>query len=451
MTRTHRSLLAAILLCTVVFAPAAQEELFRILRNEKWGFIDAQGSIVIEPRFDYAFPFRNGFTVVRTGEERTGKRAFLNASGELITGFVFDRAYHFVNGFGTAVMDGKWGFIRPDGTTVGSFRYDRVLSFQDGFAGVRVDSDSGRLWGMIDAAGREVLPPAYQRLSYAGEGRWWVGRSGNEYALYRPGDPAPSEFPYAAASRLRDGRAIVSIADTPSNVYRVITTDERVVYESTARIESISGDIMIQRTDEGRRYVRLDGAPIIDRAFYSARPFSNGVAQASVGTSWSNQQWGILADDGSFLMPTRYPYLGAFDGNGIARYRIGDRFGFVTDEGRELTPPLWDNTGEFSDGRCPVLQNGLWGYVDTSGDLVIPLQYDYAWDFGRGFAVVRYGDEETGQRLYIDPQGEPLTGDGYDWAYNFAGSLAHVAEGDFHTGTFGYIDEDGNLVWEPSN
>ena len=416
-----------------------------------WGFINSEGEVVIEPRFDYAFPFRNGFTVVREGDYRTGKRAFMNERGELLTDFVFDRAYHFHNGFGNGVIDGQWLFVAPDGSSPGLRRYDAITVFEEGHAGVRTDSDEGRLWGLINEAGELVLPLGYERLRYAGEGYWWVGRSYSEYALYQPGEPAPEEFPYSGYRNFTDGYAAISIPDGSDERHELINERREVVFQSSGEIYGFSEGIIVRRGAGGREYVRLDGTPVTDELFYSARPFTDGVATVSVGTSWRDQKWGILDRDGRFVTPTRYSYLYEFNEEGIARYRVDDLFGFVTREGRELTPPRWDNTGEFSDGLCPVLRDGNWGYIDTSGELVIPLQYDYAWDFGNGYAVVRYGDRETGERLYINRDGEPLTGDRFDWAYNFQAGLAHIAEGEFESGMFGYLNDDGEVVWEPTH
>ena len=439
-----------VVLLTVVISVAAEEQRFRILVDGQWGFMDESGEVVIEPRFDHAYRYRNGYTVVRRGEYETGKRAFLDWNGELVTGFVFDRAYHFVEGFAMGVVNDRWGFVRPDGSTLGSFRYDAVIPFSEGHAGVRVDSGSDALWGVIDTEGREVLPVAYPRLTYAGEGMWWVGMGWNEWALYSPGGNAPEAFPYMGTRRFADGLTVVSRRHGDDRLYQIMTPAGKVVFESAHPIRSYGEGMMLAQQEGGLRYLDFDGERLNDEVYYAGMPFEEGVARVSVGTSWSNQKWGILGADGRYLMPPRYDSLAAFNAEGIARYRIGDRFGFVTREGDEITPPLWDNTGEFAEGLVPVLRDGLWGYVDTSGELSIPLQYDYAWDFGNGYAVVRYGDVSSGQRLYIDPSGERLTGRRFEWAYNFQDGLAHIAEGTFENGSFGYMDREGEVIWEPT-
>ncbi len=53
----------------------------------------------------------------------------------------------------------------------------------------------------------------------------------------------------------------------------------------------------------------------------------------------------------------------------------------------------------------PVRHNGLWGYVNTQGVLVIPATYDRAYPFQSGVAKV----ERNGKNMLINSQGEALT------------------------------------------
>lgn len=69
----------------------------------KWGFIDRKGNIVIEPVFDWAYPFSEGFAGV--------------------------------------LMNGQWGFIRSDGTWLLSPAFDEICDFSEGMARFRLIMD----------------------------------------------------------------------------------------------------------------------------------------------------------------------------------------------------------------------------------------------------------------------------------------------------------------------
>ena len=56
------------------------------------------------------------------------------------------------------------------------------------------------------------------------------------------------------------------------------------------------------------------------------------------------------------------------------------------------------------DGLAGVKQNGKWGFIDNTGKVVIPVQYDNAWVFENGKALVQLNGEE----FYIDETGKRL-------------------------------------------
>lgn len=51
-----------------------------------------------------------------------------------------------------------------------------------------------------------------------------------------------------------------------------------------------------------------------------------------------------------------------------------------------------------------MLQNGLWGYINTKGNLIIPYQYNKAEDFSEGRAVV----EKDSIIMVVDNEGNRI-------------------------------------------
>ena len=66
-----------------------------------------------------------------------------------------------------------------------------------------------------------------------------------------------------------------------------------------------------------------------------------------------------------------------------------DKWGFLNKSGNEVIPCQWNMVGWFSEGLAEVRDtNGLWGYINKKGELVIPCQWQYATWFAFGKAVV---------------------------------------------------------------
>ncbi len=89
----------------------------------------------------------------------------------------------------------------------------------------------------------------------------------------------------------------------------------------------------------------------------------------------------------------------------------------------------------------PVKINGRWGYIDKTGRVVIPLQFDIAPDeFSNGLARVevdhRYG--------YFNKTGQVVIRLQFTEVENFCKGLALIHKGDLDG--YGYINKSGRTV-----
>lgn len=80
-------------------------------------------------------------------------------------------------------------------------------------------------------------------------------------------------------------------------------------------------------------------------------------------------------------------------------------YGFIDSTGQVIIPPKYRSAGEFSEGLAPVRENGYYGYIDESGKYVITPQYDYAEPFDNEYAIVFIDSYPN----YIDKKGLLLT------------------------------------------
>ncbi|CAM4359248.1 WG repeat-containing protein [Kerstersia similis] len=92
------------------------------LAGHRWGYIDAQGELAIEPRYEDARPFRHGLAAVRE--------------------------------------NGLWGYIDKSGQWALPPQWEQAGDFS--LAGVAVVRENGRT-GLIDTAGASVTPPGLGR------------------------------------------------------------------------------------------------------------------------------------------------------------------------------------------------------------------------------------------------------------------------------------------------
>ena len=146
------------------------EGLAAVFIDGKWGFIDKTGKTAIEPRFDQAHPFYEGFAGVSVRQKGKPhgwvKWHFIDHKGNALGGLELGYAWRFSEGLGSVVgVNGKWGFIDRTGTLVIEHQFDRVLTFSGGIARVRI----GRTDAYIDRTGRIVWSADAKLLTRASD------------------------------------------------------------------------------------------------------------------------------------------------------------------------------------------------------------------------------------------------------------------------------------------
>ena len=78
----------------------------------------------------------------------------------------------------------------------------------------------------------------------------------------------------------------------------------------------------------------------------------------------------------------------------------------------------------YSDDMCAFKENGKWGFMDTSGNVVIAPQFDECYDFADGHAIVKKGPRWG----IIDKTGKSSTGFVFSKMNDFSDGIAYAEE-----------------------
>jgi hypothetical protein len=158
--------------------------------------------------------------------------------------------------------------------------------------------------------------------------------------------------------------------------------------------------------------------------------------------------------------------------DGLAAFAVKHKCGYFDRQGKVVVDPKYDDVKEFSEGLAAVNQGakslgfprpslregGKWGFIDKTGRLVIPLQFDRVdrKGFSDGKALV----ESDGKWSFIDKTGKVVITQqsksdepkhGIWWAHGFSEGLA-LMRGTVPGGTksrLGFIDKTGKFAIEP--
>jgi hypothetical protein len=121
--------------------------------------------------------------------------------------------------------------------------------------------------------------------------------------------------------------------------------------------------------------------------------------------------------------------------------REDGKFGYIDNTGKVVIPVQYENTFGFREGLAGVRINGKHGYIDRTGRLVIPAIFDSTYAFREGLAWVK----QDGKYGYIDKTGKMVIPPQFDDAEDFSEGLAAVKVGNL----YGYIDRTGKMVIPP--
>lgn len=161
-------------------------------KNNKAGFIDKTGKLAFPLFYDKVQNFSNGYAVVGVenglGEDDMPnyKVGFIDRTGEIAIGKTknkrigkFDDADDFAEGLAPVKIGGKWGYVNEKEQTVIKFAYKEAKPFAEGLAPVAIDGDK---WGFIDKTGKFVIQPRFTDADIFSEGLAAV--STHKYGIY---------------------------------------------------------------------------------------------------------------------------------------------------------------------------------------------------------------------------------------------------------------------------
>jgi len=275
--------------------------------------------------------------------------------------------------------------------------------------------------------------------------------------------------------------------DDRHSLRKLWTWDAKAIYEDkeTGLLKTlISGEAFnwygrsTFATTDGKRCTSLD--------FDYIDNFQEGLARVAI----IGHGYGFVDPEMNIVIPLIYENAENFS-DGKAKVKQNDKWFFIDKSGKALPVKemaisgSYQDIGEYHEGMCRVSTlklcfmdlayhsdydeiAGTWGFVDESGEVVIPPQYIYANDFEDGIAIVCKGkwtidpkwDNEYNQGRYwtetelwggIDRAGNEVIPFIFDEIKHFYDTnevfMAHV--GGWPDGKWGVIDRQGNWIAEP--
>ena len=305
-----------------------------------------------------------------------------------------------------------------------AFRWVTNPAFQDAGSAHQgvVPLLQGNQWGLMGRDGQWVWPPQFDAIGESGQGRWPVLQNGKWGAVDILGQVARN-FEFDAIGRDQTYTPVqwqgvwYSVGLDGQPEAEPLPFDTLIGNDDTCMVGTANGVYVAVNRGAQPMVTVLDGAVM-------AAPSQGAVVFEQ------NGRFGHLECGYGTISGGEAPYDQARRfSEELAAVRVGDGWGYVGIYSTSFEfGGDFSGAREFSEGMAPVQDaaTGKWGYIDRSGEFMIPPQFDQAYSFSDGLAGVQIGDK----RGFITPDGKIIAAPQFDDFWRHGGGIVPVRVGD---------------------
>jgi len=234
------------------------EGLCGVLKDGKWGYVDYTGHLVIPNQFDgitggSTGPFVEGLARVNLGNQV----GYIDKTGKYVINPQFDAAFDFHEGLALVHADGGWGFINKAGALAIKPRFQGAdaAGFSDGMAMV---VESGKC-GYINSSGIFVITPQFTGASTFSEGLATV-RINNKLGYINTAGKIVINPQFDQTTMFSGGLAVVSVSGHQGIIDK---QGKYVVNPGQFNIQLAEGDLQTVTGDDGVGLITRDGKWVV--------------------------------------------------------------------------------------------------------------------------------------------------------------------------------------------
>ena len=454
--KKYLSILSFLWMTLFCKAQTMHQVLFPIYENNKTGFMNSKGEVIIQPVFKVAGDFHEGLASARIN----GTYGYIDHSGKFVIEPQFDFATAFKEGFAIVYKDGKPFYINTSGQNPFPVNFSKLEPFENGRAKIETFT---KKQGYINRQGKLVIDTVFANINPFIEGFAVVK---GMYDLFHDRKDKDYIITYDDGVIDTTGKFLIpygkysSIGDLTGNYFGVEIPredwDTIDGYTQQSGFVDKTGKLLFAKSHKNSSW--LDGdihCGLVKMNLYKYwLPEKNGISYTSEKTyeGFVNLKGELVVND------TNYKYVYDFSEN-RAFVQDDDRNTFLIDtRGKRICPDTFGTiaTEQFHNGVAFVRKHGKYGMIDTNGVFIIKPQYnsiDEVGLLGNYFFTREESSDEN------NDYGELFGIARKDGSILLKPILLNFDRNGFKDGLLKcvikekltYINESGQIVWEEKN
>ena len=441
---------------------------FVINEDNKWGVIDNNAQIIIEPTYDETIIIPNNkrdvfiCTYDANYEDGTYKTKVIDNEGkelfkeydkvQALENYDENKNMWYENNVLLVEKDGKYGLINLDGDKILDTVYENIYTLKE-VKNSLITVKEAKL-GLVDNLGKEVIKNKYEEIKSLGKDtKNYIVKENGKYGVY-----GILNCKYQEIKALNNNE-IFCVKE--NNKYKVINKEEKVVFtEKFDNIETIQDNIIVYKNSKGYTAYNVNTKQKLSKTYTELTHTSNNMFIVKVKSNY-----GIINMENETEVKTEYSNINYYEDVEIYELEEKDAdVNTILDSNlKEITKGIVNNTnseksyirvwtedgykyykttGEEKKSSEILTQNNLflskqnnkYGFIDKEGNVVVDYIYDDAKEQNEfGYAAVK----KDGLWGCLDKKGNYIC----NTKYNLDENLLVDFVGEYHVGV------DTNLMY----
>ncbi len=329
---------------------------FELINNKKIGIALLNGKIVLNTKYEGKIMYGDSLFCARLND----KYGYYNTEGLEVISHIYDSANSFKNGLAKVQLNGKYGIINKKNDTIINISYDYIGEI---YNNVCVFGEGGT----YVEENLNYYDVEFSQIEYK-NGKYGVLDFNNNIII------APEYYKISLIENFIEGVFYTSV--TYDNIYWV---EKKKEYK---RLFNYNGDILINSYEE------------IDK-------ISNNLYAVTLKEIGGESTITIIDSCGVIKNNTTFNLVGGYDyklyvnvgfTNGLCLIKVKNKYGFINENADIVINPVFDSATHFINSYSKVgkgqkvysdrsgeeyLSQGKFGIIDTYGNEIIPVIYDY--------------------------------------------------------------------------